>query len=78
MTKKTSVMKSTHFKKSLSEEENQAELLKDVLKATIELNNIIVTLKNNLENLNNEIIKLISNIINKNTPVLYNGICILI
>ena len=49
---------------SLSEEENQAEQLKDVLKATIELNNIIVTLKNNLENLNKEIIKLTSNIIN--------------
>ena len=45
------------FSESLSEEEeNQAEQLKDVLKATIELNNIIVTLKNNLENLNNEII----------------------
>jgi len=45
------------FSESLSEEEeNQAEQLKDVLKATIELNNILVTLKNNLENLNNEII----------------------
>ena len=58
------------FSESLSEEEeNQAEQLKDVLKATIELNNIIVTLKNNLENLNNEIIKLTSNIINKNNTV---------
>ena len=54
---------------SLSEDESQAEQLKDVLKATIELNNIIVTLKNNLENLNNEIIKLTSNIINKNNTV---------
>jgi len=58
------------FSESLSEEEeNQAEQLKDVIKATIELNNIIVTLKNNLENLNNEIIKLTSNIINKNNTV---------
>ena len=58
------------FSESLSEgEENQAEQLKDVLKATIELNNIIVTLKNNLENLNKEIIKLTSNIINKNNTV---------
>ena len=53
------------FSESLSdEEENQAEQLKYALKATIELNNIIVTLKNNLENLNKEIIKLTSNIIN--------------
>ena len=34
------------FSESLSDgEDNQAELLKDVVKATIELNNIIVTLK---------------------------------
>ena len=53
------------FSEWLSDGEgNQTEQLKDVLKATIELNNIIVTLKNNLENLNNEIIKLTSNIIN--------------
>ena len=50
------------FSESLSEEENQAEQLKDVLKATIELNNIIVTLKNNLETLNKEIIKITSKI----------------
>ena len=58
------------FSESLSDgEDNQAEQLKDVLKATIELNIIIVTLKNNLENLNNEIIKLTSSIMNKNSTV---------